>query len=83
MNPYGDRSLEFDERSDSVHGLAASLRAEALKAWAVGGYPERKEDMGRLADETRERLMREAEERNQRQREWQAEQEKLKEAKKK
>ena len=70
VNPYGDRSLEFDGQSDSAVGLAESLRDEALVAWAAGRYPERKEDMGKLAEEIRERLKRETEESNRRNAEW-------------
>ena len=81
LNPYGERGLEFDERSDSARGLAASLRKESLAAFAAGKYPEKKKDMGKLAEETRERVTRELEESNRRQREWQEQQRKLKEAK--
>ena len=70
VNPYGDRSLEFDGQSDSAVGLADSLKAEALTAWAAGRYPERKEDMGKLAEDIRERLKRETEESNRRNAEW-------------
>ena len=80
LNPYGDRSLEFDERSDSAFGLAPSLRKEALEAFAAGRYPEKPKDMGKLAEETRERVAREQEESNRRKREWEAEQRKRKEA---
>ena len=79
-NPYGERNLEYDERVDSAFRLADTLRKEALEAWAAGRYPEKKEDMGRLAEETRERVMREIEEGNRRQKEWQERQRKLKEA---
>ena len=82
-NPYGDRNLEYDERIDSAFVLADTLRKEALEAFAVGRYPEKPKDMGKLAEETRERVLREQEERNRRQKEWQAEQKKLKEAKNK
>ena len=41
VNPYGDRSLEFDGQSDSVFSLADSLRDEALEALAAGKYPKR------------------------------------------
>ena len=83
VNPYGERGLEFDERIDSAFGLAESLRKEALEAFASGRYPEKKKDMGKLAEETRERVLREQEERNRRNREFQEQQRKLKEAKKK
>ena len=83
VNPYGDRNLEYDERVDSAFFLADTLRKEALEAFAVGRYPEKPKDMGKLAEETRERVMREQEERNQRNREFQEQQRKLKEAKKK
>ena len=82
-NPYGERSFEFDERSDSAFGLADSLKREALEAFAAGRYPEKPKDMGKLAEETRERVLREQAESNRRQKEWQAEQRRLKEAKNK
>jgi hypothetical protein len=83
MNPYGERNFEFDERSDSAFGLAPSLRKEALEAFSAGRYPEKPKDMEKLAEETRERVAREMEEGNRRQREWQEQQRKLKEAKQK
>jgi hypothetical protein len=48
-NPYGDRSLEFDERADGA-GIAGGLAAAAKAALASGKYPERP-DVGRLAEE--------------------------------
>ena len=83
VNPYGERSLEYDERIDSAFFLADTLRKEALEAFAAGRYPEKKKDMGKLAEETRERVLREAEEKNKRNREFQEQQRKLREAKNK
>jgi hypothetical protein len=48
-NPYGDRSLEFDERADGAD-IAGGLAAAAKAALASGKYPERP-DVGRLAEE--------------------------------
>jgi hypothetical protein len=81
MNPYGERSFEFDERSDSVFSLADTLRREALEAFAAGRYPEKPKDMGKLAEETRGRVKREQEESSRRQREWQEQQRKQRETK--
>ena len=82
VNPYGERGLEYDERIDSAFFLTDILRKEALEAFAAGRYPEKPKDMGKLAEETRERVLREQEERNRRNREFQEQQRKLKEAKK-
>ena len=63
-NPYGDRSLESDERVAGVTGLADRLRHEALEALAFGKHPERP-DIGRLVEEARKQMAREDEEKHQ------------------
>ena len=66
VNPYGDHSLEYDERADSLFGLEYGLRCEAVAALASGKYPERP-DMAKRVDELREQL-RKAKEEDERQR---------------
>lgn len=55
VNPYGERNLEYDERADSLFGLADRLTAEAKSALSSGRHAE-KPDMDKRLSERREQL---------------------------
>ncbi|MDR2849561.1 MAG: hypothetical protein LBW77_03345, partial [Verrucomicrobiota bacterium] len=61
-NPYGERNLEQDERSDSVFGLLGGLESEAKAALASGKYPE-KPDMDKRVKEAQAQVKKETDER--------------------
>lgn len=60
VNPYGERNLEYDDRAESVRGLADGLENEAKAAILSGKYPP-KPDISKRVKETSEQLQKERE----------------------
>ena len=81
LNPYGERSFEYDERIEAGFNVRQTLTKEAVAAIRSGKYPPKPVDIGRQVREANEWFERDNEEKKRRQKEFYEEQRKLKEAK--
>ena len=81
LNPYGERSFEYDERVEAGFNVRQTLAKEARTAIRSGKYPPKPTDVERLVREANEWFKRDNEEKKRRNKEWQEEQKRLRESK--